>query len=279
MAKQKEVVAMVPIDTHISSNTFDVEKLISKAIDNNIPVDTMERLLAMRKDLKSEWAKEEFGKAMAKFQADCPTIQKTKEVKTRSGEVAYRYAPIESIVDQVKEVLQGNGFSYSTGMIMLDHGVEVSVKVTHIGGHTEITKMTVPLGNKTQVMSDSQVVAAASTFAKRYAFCNAFGILTGDEDNDAQDIQDNKTVSNPDSLKPQFVYTAPSRAAAPVIKKDRTNYQEILALIAEAKSNKNLNTIVGILQLSGDLNDSEKEIIKQKFNEKKELFKIGDNIN
>ena len=29
-------------------------------------------------------------------------------------------------------------------------------------------------------------MAAAQTFAKRYAFCNAFGILTGDDDNDAQ---------------------------------------------------------------------------------------------
>ena len=38
-------------------------------------------------------------------------------------------------------------------------------------------------------MSDSQVVAAASTFSKRYAFCNAFGILTGDEDNDGQAIK------------------------------------------------------------------------------------------
>jgi methylthioribose-1-phosphate isomerase len=28
------------------------------------------------------------------------------------------------------------------------------------------------------------VVAAASTFSKRYAFCNAFGIMTGDEDNE-----------------------------------------------------------------------------------------------
>jgi ERF superfamily. len=34
-------------------------------------------------------------------------------------------------------------------------------------------------------MSDTQHVAAALTFAKRYAFTNAFGIMTGDDDNDA----------------------------------------------------------------------------------------------
>ena len=34
-------------------------------------------------------------------------------------------------------------------------------------------------------MSGSQQNAAANTFSKRYALCNALGILTGDEDTDA----------------------------------------------------------------------------------------------
>lgn len=168
---------------------FNVEGLISLAIEKGTPVDTMERLLAMRTQLKNEFAKEAFNQAMAKFQSECPVIEKTKEVKTKSGVVAYRYAPIESIVEQVKAHLQANGFSYSTNMRMLEAGVEVTVKVTHSAGHSETTQMTVPLGTKTDIMSASQVVAAAQTFAKRYAFCNAFGILTGDEDNDAQPMQ------------------------------------------------------------------------------------------
>lgn len=167
------------------ANAFNVEALISEAIKQGTPVDTMERILAMRRELKAEFAKEEFDRAMAKFQSECPVITKTKEVKTKSGVVAYRYAPIESIVEQVKVPLQANGFSYSTNMELLESGVKVSVKVTHAAGHSELTQMSVPLGTKTDIMSASQVVAAAQTFAKRYAFCNAFGILTGDEDNDA----------------------------------------------------------------------------------------------
>jgi hypothetical protein len=166
----------------------NAEALIAKAIDKNVPVETMERLLAMRRELKAEWAKKQYDKAMSAFQADCPTIEKTKGVKTKSGIVAYKYAPIESIVDQVKEYLQKHGFSYSTNMELLENGtmkVKVSIRVTHAGGHSETTEMTVPLGNKTDIMSQTQVVAAAQTFAKRYAFCNAFGILTGDEDTDA----------------------------------------------------------------------------------------------
>jgi len=144
----------------------------------------MERLLAMRTQIKSEQAKEAFNRAMAAFQAECPTIVKTKEVFTRDGRSAYKYAPIESIVAQVKEYLKKNGFSYTTQIDLTEKGVKATCKVTHEAGHSEENSMEVPLGSKTQIMSDSQVTAAASTFAKRYAFCNAFGILTGDEDND-----------------------------------------------------------------------------------------------
>jgi hypothetical protein len=167
---------------------FNIETLMGKAIENGLSPETMEKFLAMRQQLKAEWAKEQYNKAMANFQASCPTIVKTKEVKTKSGVVAYRYAPIESIVSQIATHLQANGFSYSTNMELMENGVKVSVKTTHIDGHSEVTEMHVPLGNKTDIMSQSQVVAAAQTFAKRYAFCNAFGILTGDEDNDGADV-------------------------------------------------------------------------------------------
>lgn len=162
------------------------ESLISQAINKGVSVETMERLLVMRRELKEEKAKELYNESMAAFQADCPTIVKTKEVKTRAGIVAYRYAPIESIVEQVKPYLQKHGFSYSSNMELLESGVKVKIRVTHEAGHSETNEMSVPLGNKTDIMSASQVVAAAQTFAKRYAFCNAFGILTGDEDNDTR---------------------------------------------------------------------------------------------
>lgn len=178
MTKKKET-ALAP------SKQEDPQALIQMAIEKNVPVETMEKVVALVERMKAQKAKEAFNQSMADFQADCPPIVKTKEVKTKDGRLAYKYAPIESIVAQVKGLLQQYGFSYSTNMELLKDGVKVSVKVTHIEGHSEVSEMTVPLGTKTQIMSDTQVVAAAQTFAKRYAFCNAFGILTGDEDTDA----------------------------------------------------------------------------------------------
>lgn len=171
-----------------ASQPMNVEELIAQAISKAVPVATMERLLAMRKELRAEYAKDQYDKAMAEFQFECPVIQKTKEVKTNSGKVAYKFAPIDNIITQAKPFIQKHGFSYSSNMQILENGttqIKVVIKVTHAAGHSELTEMTVPLGNKTDVMSQTQVVAAAQTFAKRYAFCNAFGILTSDEDDES----------------------------------------------------------------------------------------------
>lgn len=200
-----------------SLKMFDAEVLISQAISANVSVDTMERLLGMRRELKAEWAKEQYTKAMSAFQGECPTIKKTKSVNTNSGQEAYKYAPLDSIVDQVKAILAKHGFSYSTTVEVLPAGVKAVVKVTHINGHSEDSPMEVPLGNKTQIMSASQVTAAASTFAKRYAFCNAFGILTGDEDNDGKDMgpkttKPAQTTTTP-VQRPPAPATTPARAA------------------------------------------------------------------
>ena len=184
-------------ETVIMAVRHDAEALIAKAIDKKVPVETMERLLIMRRELKAEWAQTEFDKAMAAFQSECPIIKKTKGVRTDSEEIAYKYAPLESIVEQVKGILTKYGFSYSVDQPVAKQGyVKAAVTVKHTAGHSEVTCVELPLGNKTGIMSQTQVEAAALTFAKRYAFCNAFGILTGDDDTDAKSAS-NAHANNP----------------------------------------------------------------------------------
>jgi len=176
--KTTEIVQQDPYQMQQAS----VEKMITQAIQSGVPVDTMERVLAMRKELKAEYAKEQFDKAMAQFQADMPEIKKTKEVKDKNGKLLYAYAPIDSIVSQVKGILAKNGLSYTIKTEMGEGKVKSICIIKHTAGHSEQSEMEVPLGNKTDIMSNSQVTAAASTFSKRYAFMNALGIMTAEDD-------------------------------------------------------------------------------------------------
>jgi hypothetical protein len=142
----------------------------------------------VRRELKAEQAKEAFDTALAAFQEECPIIQKDKGVPDRSGKTAYRYAPLESIAVQMKPYLQKHGFNYSFDTDTASELGWVIAKciVTHREGHSRTSTAKFPLGTKTQIMSDTQVYAAALTFANRRAICNAFGLILAGEDMDGQ---------------------------------------------------------------------------------------------
>jgi hypothetical protein len=170
----------------IEGDIVDVnpQALIAAAIDKGLPVETMEKLLAMRRELRAEWARDQFFKALRTFQRDCPVIVKTKVVKDRGGREMYRYAPLDSIVAQVKEKLDAHGFSYIITTAQGDGGFTATCTAHHSDGHQESTGFRVPI-DPNDFMSEPQQVGSAGTFAKRYAFCNAFGIMTADSDPDA----------------------------------------------------------------------------------------------
>jgi len=187
--EETKAIVEVPSSEVVESNRqlLSVDNLLLRVVQQKLPVETAREFMQLRREAKAEWAKEQFDNAMAKFQMDCPIIEKKKDVKNDAGEVIYKYAPIEDILRAVKPIMLDNGFSFR---IKTETGdmVKAICVVTHIKGHSEESEMQVPKGTKTRMMSDTQVVAAALTFAKRYAFCNAFGILTGDEDNDGRDF-------------------------------------------------------------------------------------------
>ena len=182
MKEEKKV--LIPKEVKQETTDLSVESFISQAIATKAPIDTLERLFTLREKIKAERAKEAFDVAMAEFQGECPTIKKTKSVPTKTGKIAYSYAPLESIVEQVKGLLIKHGFSYSTQTERKEGEVKSTCTAKHKLGHSESSSMEVPLGNKTEVMSQTQVVAAAFSFAKRYAFINVFGIMTGDDDDE-----------------------------------------------------------------------------------------------
>ncbi len=164
------------------------EALIARAIDRGVNVETMERLLAMRKELKAESARESYFQALSAFQGECPAIPKTKEVYDKGGKLRYRYAPIEIIVKTAGPYLEKHGFSYRLNSSQEGDIITAVCEAHHISGHVETSQFSVPL-DSTSYMNAPQKVASARTFATRYALCEAFGIVSADEDNDANSIE------------------------------------------------------------------------------------------
>lgn len=187
-----EVVKQTPEQVKESSS---IETLISQAIENKTSVETMERLFNLRKEVKAEQAKEMFVAALSAFQGELPVIQKTKPVKNKEGKVIYMFAPIDSIVEQTKDLLKKHGISYTWKSENKEKSIKVTAIVTHILGHSEYSDVEIPIDDKA-FMTAPQKVASALTFAKRYALCNALGISTGDEDTDGTDVNKDKNAKS-----------------------------------------------------------------------------------
>lgn len=230
-----------------------VDTFISQAIAVNAPVETMERLFALHKEVKAEKAKEAYVQAMTVFQAECPVIKKTKKVLNKDGRtVRYMFAPIDSIVEQIKKPLSKATLSYRWEVKNENGEIRAICIVTHSLGHSESSDFSVPIDEE-GYMTAPQKVASALTFAKRYSLCNALGISTGDEDTDATDVKKTPDAKDPrsriilrlKSLGYDVMKTKESKESVEKIVKELTklpleekNYSEIVdrleILIAEA---------------------------------------------
>lgn len=169
-----------------SKDVAQVNNFITQAIKKNLPIETMEKLFALMERAKESFAKSEYHRAMSKFQSECPVIEKTKVVLDKNNKPRYSYAPIEAIVEQTKKPLGDAGLSYTFTTGNKEGFIVAIVKITHFLGFSETSDFEIPI-DKDSFMSKQQQYAAALTYAKRYALCNALGISTGDEDTDRKD--------------------------------------------------------------------------------------------
>jgi len=191
MAKKQTSKAVVLKDVVVEQTPM---AMISHAIDKGATVETLEKMFALQERWEANQAKKKFDKAMSDFQAKCPVIEKGKPIYEKGQEnlpveqrkIRYSYAPLDSIVSQTRKIISEVGLSYRFGNTKTETEMVVECIVTHIDGHSQSSPFTVAIGTE-QYMTDTQKMGARSTFAKRYAFCDAFGIMTGDEDNDANE--------------------------------------------------------------------------------------------
>lgn len=195
MIKTKEI--DVVKEKNVSKNeSTSVESFIQQAISRGASIETIKELMAMRKEYKAEVAQAGFVTAMSGFQSECPVIKKNKKVFNKDGKsLRYQYAPIESIVEQIKKPLAKYHLAYSFDVKNETGFIIAIVTITHSLGYSKTSEFKIPIDTE-GYMTAPQKFASALTFAKRYALCNALGISTGDEDTDAVDVGKEKTAKS-----------------------------------------------------------------------------------
>lgn len=172
------------------------EALLIQAVQSNVPVETMERLLAMRTDLQAEKATAEFNWALAQFQSSIPAIPKRKMAKLQlknGGSYSYQYADIADIQQAIAPQMKETGLSVTFDTKQTDNTLLVTCIVHHVAGHESYTSFPVPIDQRAR-MNDTQKMGAALTYGRRYALTAALGIVTDTEDSDAQGVEFNRSA-------------------------------------------------------------------------------------
>lgn len=203
-AKPEETQLAPAEPTQLPATTMPVvnlQTLLDKALDSKAAMEVVSQLRQMLREEKADAAKAAFDEAMSAFQSECPVITKEKGVPDRSGKIAYRYAPLEIIEAQIRPILRKHGFSHTfdTDTASVNGWVIAKCIVTHRAGHSRESSAKFPLGTKTQLMSETQVYAAALTFANRRALQNAYGLVLAGEDFDG--ATGKLKPMNPNALK------------------------------------------------------------------------------
>jgi hypothetical protein len=160
--------------------------LISQAINKDLDIEKLERLLAMKERWDKEQARKAFFKALADFQDECPELRKTKPVRFKDdGPVIYWYAPLADIERQIKKLLKKCGLTKSWKFFDNAGKTKVVCHLTHIDGHTEQTEMESD-SDMSGAKNAIQGKGSAIEFMKRYTLIGALGLSTADSDIDGR---------------------------------------------------------------------------------------------
>jgi hypothetical protein len=185
----------------------DVSSLVRLAVEQKVPVEVLERLVALQERVTERNARAAFFEAIARFQERCPQIQKVKTAdivsKRTGGKFSYKYAPLDEIAHVIRPILKECGLSYSWDVALGQPGaMNVVCTLRHVEGHSERSTFPVPVDAEGGRMSAAQANAAALTFGKRQSLTSVLGIATADEDRDGarHDFAQELTPNQIDSL-------------------------------------------------------------------------------
>ena len=176
--------------------------LVQMAIDKDLDIDKLERIIAMHKGMKSDQAKESFNKAFAEMKAELPIITKGMEAIHDDGTVMYMFAPLEDLQEACDPVLSRYGFSYhwEEEFVEATKAKRVTFILEHKEGHERKNYFDVPEISGTKRNNAIQVQGIKSTYGKRYTFQSGTGIIIKGEDNDANILTFGDAVEYADQI-------------------------------------------------------------------------------
>lgn len=167
-----------------NETTATIQMIERLALNPNVNVETIERLLAMQEKVLARNARTAFMAALAEMQTELPAIEQRGKIKISQSNVQ-KYALWEDINDAIKPVMHKHGFALSFRCGQSEGKISVTGVLSHREGHSEETTMHLPIdtsGSKNAV----QAVGSSTSYGKRYTAQALLNLTSRGEDDDGK---------------------------------------------------------------------------------------------
>lgn len=155
------------------------------ACDPNVPVEKLERLIAMQERINANNARAAFNAAFATMQSALPEISERGQL-TVKGTVRSTYAKLEDIQAGIKPVLEAHGFAirHRTEWPADKAGIIRIVGILcHEEGHSEESVFEAPM-DRSDYRTDIQSMGSTVSYGRRYTTLDLLNITTRGVDDD-----------------------------------------------------------------------------------------------
>lgn len=166
-------------------------KLLEMAVQQDLDIDKLERLVAMKERWDAREARKAFYEALSKFQKLVPALKKDKHVhyKTKTGSVIdYDHTSLGKIQPQIRDAAAECGLSHRWEFNDGADLMEVTCVITHVDGHSERSSQSAPIdtsGNKSTIHGRQ----SSRTYLERSTLIGALGLMSADKDDDGRQGQ------------------------------------------------------------------------------------------
>lgn len=172
-------------DIQMQQDNSSLVAIIDKAAMNpDVDVEKMERLLEIQMRVMDKQAEMQFNHDFSKMQNELPEITEGGCIK-HNQTVISRYARWDEDINPIiKPILSSHGFSLSF-RVNTKERIDVTAVLSHIGGHSIQTEISLP-HDSSGAKNAVQAVGSSVSYGKRYTAGSLLNLTTGGMDDDGR---------------------------------------------------------------------------------------------
>ncbi|WP_375657404.1 ERF family protein [Bartonella sp. CM120XJJH] len=180
MSEQNTNLTEIEETHHLAVKQTAMERILNKALGNDVDMDRLERLIALREKEIERQNYEKFASDLSNMQIEYQKIQKNS-TNTHTNS---QYATLDQYIDAVKNTLAKHRFAlFSRIKEQSSDNIIIEMTLTHPSGNKISTEGKFPYDTK-GCKSNIQSVGSAITYARRYLLGMLLNVVSEDDDTD-----------------------------------------------------------------------------------------------